>query len=151
MKRKKRRAFSPLLSSLAMLLRWSTRTSICGTGGVPQRGCIGLRPILQSNIIVPQIDDVQCYIWSRHPLKIWYCILHNSVAWGGYRQPNTQLQNRTPKWAGQNPESISRGAILSLNARKDFLKIPSLWEAPMETELGFFSKIILESNGSPNS
>ena len=39
---------------------------------------------------------------------------------------------------------------LSWNTRQDFLKIPSLWEAALETERRFVSKVILESNDSPN-
>ena len=36
------------------------------------------------------------------------------------------------------------------NTRQDFLKIPSLWEAALETERICFSKVILESNVTPN-
>ena len=39
---------------------------------------------------------------------------------------------------------------LSWNTRQDFLKIPSLWEAALETERRCFSKVILESNITPN-
>ena len=39
---------------------------------------------------------------------------------------------------------------LSWNTRHNFLKIPSLWETAQETEWRCFSKIILESNVTPN-
>ena len=39
---------------------------------------------------------------------------------------------------------------LSWNTRQDFLKIPSLWEAALETKRKCFSKVILESNVTPN-
>ena len=35
-------------------------------------------------------------------------------------------------------------------AMQDFLKIPSRWEAALETERRWFSKVILESNVTPN-
>ena len=38
---------------------------------------------------------------------------------------------------------------LSWNTRHDFLKIPSLCEAALETERRFFSKVIFESNVTP--
>ena len=39
---------------------------------------------------------------------------------------------------------------LSWNTHQDFLKIPSLWEASLETQQRYFSKIILESNVTLN-
>ena len=39
---------------------------------------------------------------------------------------------------------------LSWNTRQDFLKIPSLWVAYLETERICFSKVNLESNVTPN-
>ena len=39
----------------------------------------------------------------------------------------------------------------SRNTRQDFLKIPNLREAALETERRCFSKIILESNVTPNT
>ena len=39
---------------------------------------------------------------------------------------------------------------LSWNTCQDFLKIPSLWEAALETERRCFSKVILKSNVTPN-
>ena len=39
---------------------------------------------------------------------------------------------------------------LSWNTRQDFLKIPSLWEAALETKRRCFSKVILESNVTRN-
>ena len=39
---------------------------------------------------------------------------------------------------------------LSWKTHQDFLKIPSLWEAAMETERRCFSKVNLESNVTPN-
>ena len=39
---------------------------------------------------------------------------------------------------------------LSWKTRQDFLKIPSLWEAALETEWRCFSKVNLESNVTPN-
>ena len=39
---------------------------------------------------------------------------------------------------------------LSWNTRQDFLTLPSLWEAALETERRCFSKIILESNVTHN-
>ena len=38
---------------------------------------------------------------------------------------------------------------LSWNTWKDFLQIPSCWEAALETERRYFSKVILESNVTP--
>ena len=38
---------------------------------------------------------------------------------------------------------------LSWNTRHYFLKIPSLWEAALETGLRWFSKVVLESNVTP--
>ena len=38
---------------------------------------------------------------------------------------------------------------LSWNTSKDFLKIPSLWEAALETERRCFSMVIFESNVTP--
>ena len=39
---------------------------------------------------------------------------------------------------------------LPWNTRQDFLKIPSLWEAALETKWRCFSNVILESNATPN-
>ena len=39
---------------------------------------------------------------------------------------------------------------LSLNTRQDFLNMPNLWEASLETERRCFSKVILESNATPS-
>ena len=60
----------------------------------------------------------------------------------------------TPKLAGQNPGSVSQEVIyhgtLAEQWGRDFLKIPSLWEAALETKRRCFSKINLESNVTPN-
>ena len=58
------------------------------------------------------------------------------------------LQNSIPKLARTNPKRISSN--LSWNTRQDFLKIPSLWEAALETERRCFSNVNLESNVTLN-
>ena len=48
------------------------------------------------------------------------------------------------------PQKLLPMSNLSWNTRQDFLKIPSLWEASLETERRCFSKVNLESNVTPN-
>ena len=48
------------------------------------------------------------------------------------------------------PQKHRPMSIVSWNTRHDFLKIPSLWEAALETERRCFSKVNLESNVTPN-
>ena len=67
-----------------------------------------------------------------------------------YRQPNTTLQNSIPKLAKTKPQKYLPMSNLSWNSRQDFLKIPCLWEAALETERRCFSKVNLESNVTPN-
>ena len=70
-----------------------------------------------------QIDDEHCHT-RTHPLfKNWQHWLHDPVVQDVYLQPSTTLQISTPKRAEQTHKPIA------LNTCKDFLKIPSLWEA----------------------
>ena len=87
---------------------------------------------------------------STPPVRNRAPLTAQSSSYGEYRQPSTTLQNITPKLSRQNPESISQRIDLSWNARLDFLKIPSLCEAVLETEQRCFSKVIPESNVTPN-
>ena len=58
--------------------------------------------------------------------------------------------NSTPKRAGQNHEKHLAKSDLLWNTRQDFLNIPSLSEAAVETKRRCFSNDILESNVTPN-
>ena len=91
------------------------------------------------HIILAQIDDVQCHTQTHPQFKNGHHWLLGSIVLGGYRQPSTTLQNSTPKRTGQNPERISQQAI-SWHTRQDFLKIPSLWEAALESERKYASQ-----------
>ena len=54
------------------------------------------------------------------------------------------------KTAKAKPRKHLPMSNLSWNTRQDFLKIPSLSEAALETERRCFSKVNLESNVTPN-
>ena len=83
-----------------------------------------------------------CIFAMKHtPVKKSLRWLHGSIVWCVYWQPSTTLQNSTLKREGQNSESIYQEA---------FDKIPSVWEAALETERRYFSKVILGSNVTPN-
>ena len=58
----------------------------------------------------------------------------------------TVLQNGRRTKPGKHFPRI----CLSWNTCQDFNKIPSLWEAALETERRCFSKVFLESNVTPN-
>ena len=54
------------------------------------------------------------------------------------------------KTSKTKPQKRLPRSSLSLNTCQDFLKIPSRREAALETERGCFSKVILESNVTPD-
>ena len=54
------------------------------------------------------------------------------------------------KTGGTKPRKHLPRINLSWNTRRDFLKIPSLREVALETKRRCFSKVILESNVTPN-
>ena len=58
----------------------------------------------------------------------------------------TVLQN----WQDKTPKASPKKLYISWNTRKDFLKIPSLWEIALESEWRCFAKVILESNVTIN-
>ena len=76
------------------------------------------------------------YLISDDPLKV--CI--------GSRAPDCRTEFKI--WQDHTPKHLPR-SDQSWNTRQD-LKIPSLREAALETERRFFSKVILESNVTPN-
>ena len=53
------------------------------------------------------------------------------------------------KTGRRKPRKHLSRSYLSWNTRQDFLKMPSLWEAALETERRCFSKVIFESNVTP--
>ena len=62
-----------------------------------------------------------------------------------HQTARTILQNWQEKTSKASPR-----CDLSWNTRQDFLKIPSLCEAALETERRCFSKVIFEWNVTPN-
>ena len=96
------------------------RTCTYSPGWPSLSGCIGLHLFL--------------YIIHRTAIDRWLVMSHSNT-------PPVQI-------------CISRKHLprinLSWSTRQDFLKIPSLWEAALETKRRFFSNIILESNVTPN-
>ena len=65
----------------------------------------------------------------------------------GSRAPHcrTVLQNGQTK-----PRRRLPGSSLSWNTCQNFMKIPSHWEASLEIERRYYSKVIFESNVTPN-
>ena len=61
-----------------------------------------------------------------------------------------QTAEQYSKTGRTKPQKHLPRIVLSWNTRQDFLKIPSLWEAALETERRCFQEVILESNVSPN-
>ena len=61
-----------------------------------------------------------------------------------------QMVEQYSKMCKTKPLKHLPRSSLSWNTCQDFLKIPSHWEAALETERRCFSKVILESNVTPN-
>ena len=61
-----------------------------------------------------------------------------------------QTEEHYSKTGRTKPRTHLPRSDLSWNTRQDFLKIPSLWEAALETDRWCFSKAIFESNVTPN-
>ena len=62
-------------------------------------------------IIMPQIDDVQCLSQTHPQLNNGTTDYTRSSNLKCVSAPSTTLEERTPNWAGQNPESIFQEAI----------------------------------------
>ena len=82
-------------------------------------------------------------------LGTWHHWLHGQVVCVNW-QPSNTLQNSTPTYAIQKSQKHHSRSDLSWNTHQDFLKIPSLWEAALETKQRCFSNVILESYVTPN-
>ena len=61
-----------------------------------------------------------------------------------------QTAEQYSKTGRTKPRKHLQRSYLSWNTRQDFLKIPSLWEATLETEWRCFSKVIFGLNITPN-
>ena len=81
---------------------------------------------------------------NRAPLTAW----SSSLRWVSAAEHQTAEQYS--KTGRTKPRKHLPKSDLSWNTRQDFLKIPSLWEAALETERRYFSKVIFESNITPN-
>ena len=66
------------------------------------------------------------------------------------RQLSTTLLCNTPRPAGHSYKTDHRSSDWLWNTRQDFLMVPTLWAAAMETERRCFSKVILASNVTPS-
>ena len=82
--------------------------------------------------------------WSRGPLTTRSSSLRCVSA---AEHHNAEQYPRTGR---TKPRKHLPRSNLSWNTCQDFLKIPSRWEAALETECRCFSKVILESNVMPN-
>ena len=76
------------------------------------------------------------------------------TAWSSSLRCVSSAEHQTAKQYSKTgrtkPQSHLPRSNISWNTRQDFLKIPGLWEAALETETRCFSKVILESNVTPN-
>ena len=61
-----------------------------------------------------------------------------------------QTAEQYSKTGRTKPQKHPPRSDLSWNTCQDFLKIPSLWEPALEAQRRCFSKVILESNVTPN-
>ena len=121
------------------------RTGTFGTGRAPCRGCLEFILIL-SSIHNTNTD-------RRRAMSHWSTPPVNKTGTTDYTVQKFQVYicNRGPhcrtvlQTGTINPENHLLRSSLSWNTRQDFFKIPSLWEATLETERRCFSKVILES------
>ena len=124
---------------------------IYGPGSASLSGCIGLHLILYS-IHWTATDRRWAMSHSTTPLvrnRAPLTARSSSFRCVSAAEHHTaeQYSNKTVRTKPQNHLSISDP---SWNTRQDYLKIPSLWEAALETERRCFSKVSLESNVIPN-
>ena len=127
-----------------------TRTGTSGPGRAPLRGCIGLHLILHSihntatdrrwamlHLNTPPVRNRSPLTARSSSLRCVSAADHHTAeqySKTGRKKPQKQLPSRDLSW----------------NTRHDFLKIPNLREASLENERRYFSKVILESNVTPN-
>ena len=128
-----------------------TRASTNGLGRAPFRGCTGLHLIL----------------WSIHTTATdqWREMSHSNTTPVRNRAPLTarpsslrcvsaaehQTAEQYSKTGRTKPRKHLLGSDLSWNMRQDFLKIPNLCEAALETEWKCFSEVFFESNVTPKN
>ena len=83
-------------------------------------------------------------------------VIHRAplTAWSSSLRCVTAAEQRTAEQYSKTGRTKLRKHLprsdLSWNTRQDFFKIASLWEAALETERRCYSKVILESNVTPN-
>ena len=120
------------------------------TGRAPQSGCFGLHLILcsihntatdrrweRSQLSTPPAKKQAPLTMRSSSLRCVSAAKHHTAEQYS-KTGKTKLQKHLPM------------SNLSWNTRQDFLKIPSLWEAALETEQRCFSKVNWESNVTPN-
>ena len=127
-----------------------TRTGTYGTGRAPQRGCIGLHLILYS--IHNTATERRCERSHSNtpPVKKLAPLTTRSSNLRCVSAAEHQTAEQYSKTDKTNHLKHLPRSDLSWNTCQDFLKIPSRWEAALETERRCFSKVILESNVTPN-
>ena len=133
-----------------------TRTGTQGKCRAPQSGCIGLH-LTRSDYTYLVQHTQHCHRSTMGKITVKHATSEKagttdytaatSKVCIGSQTPHcrTVFQNGKTKPQKHLPMSNQ-----SWNTRQDFLKIPSLREAALETERRCFSKVNLESNVTPN-
>ena len=104
--------------------------------------------------VLPPMNDEQSCTKTHPQLKNGHHWLHQNgvhgqVVHGVYLHPST-IAEQYSKTDRTKPRKYLPRSDLSWNTRQDFLKIKSCWGAALETERRCLSRVILESNVTPN-
>ena len=115
-----------------------------------KRGWIG-RHLTLNIMILLQIDDVQCFTQTHTPVKKRAPLITRSSRLRFVSAAEHHSTERYSNTGRTKPQSkASPRSNLSRNTLQDFLEMPSLWKATLETELRCLTKIIFELNVTPN-
>ena len=127
-----------------------TRTGTKGPSGATLSGYIGLHQILYS--IQSTATDRRWAMSHSNtpPVRNRALLTTRSSILRCVSVVEHHTAEQYSKTGRSKPRKHLPSSGLSWNTRQDFLKIPSLWEAALETKRRCFSKISLESNVTPN-
>ena len=127
-----------------------TKTGTCGPCRAPLRGCIRLHPILYS--IHSTATDWRWVMShaNKHPVRNRTPLTTRSSCLRRVSATDHHTAEQYSKTGWTKPWTRLTSSDLSWNTRQDFLKIPSLWEAALETERRYFSNVILKSHVTTN-
>ena len=127
-----------------------TRTGTYGPGRASLSVCIGLHLILYS--IHRTATDRRWAMSHSHtpPVMNRAPLTARSNSLRCIRAAEHHTAEQYSKTGRTKPQKHLSRSDLSRNTRQDFLKIPNLWEAALETKRRCVSKVILESNVTPN-